>query len=530
MRTLSVAATLAILTACWLLQAEPTTPRCRLRIELIDAETLRPIAGLVRIADSSGRLLQPVELVSRGLGLRSGSSIQQWSVVTGPVDVTLPRSQLTVAAFSGLEYERSEVDVNLTGREEQSLRIPLHRFYNAQAAGYRNANTHVHVRQVTRDQSDQYLQSVARADGLDLVFVSYLERAEADVDYTSNRYTRDELRALSVDGVQFDNGEEHRHNFGAGDEGYGHVMLLNIPELVLPVSIGPGISHVGTDGIPIRRGIDRAREMGGTIIWCHNKWGLEDIPNWLTGGLHANNIFDGGTHGSYQHSFYRYWDIGLRVPVSTGTDWFIYDFSRVYALTRGDVTPEQWLAQLAKCRSYITNGPLLEFEVDNVSLGGEVSVDTPRAVHIRGAAQGRLDFSQLELIQNGHVIARVPTTVQQGHFVATLNERIVIDKPCWLALRTPPPAFPGASPSSGPTRTNEYGEELFSHTSPIFVTYQGKRPFQRFQAESLLQEMQSNREFIVQQASFASDDEQQQVTAVYDAGIAALRERMKNQP
>src|SRR5690606_32444288 len=201
---------------------------------------------------------------------------------------------------------------------------------------------------------------VGRADGLDLVYVSYLERAVADVEYTTNRYSRAELQALSGPHVHFDHGEEHRHNFGGGGEGYGHVMLLAIPELVYPVSIGPGIAKTGTDGLPLRRGIERARDIGGTVIWCHNAWGLEDIPSWISGKLEANNIFDGGTHGSYEHSFYRYLDVGIKVPFSTGTDWFIYDFSRVYVPSDNRPTSEEWLDQLAAGRSYITNGPLLQ--------------------------------------------------------------------------------------------------------------------------------------------------------------------------
>ncbi len=180
------------------------------------------------------------------------------------------------------------------------------------------------------------------------------------LSYTTNKYSRKEIQALSTKHVHFDNGEEHRHNFTGFGEGYGHVMFLNIPELVYPVSIGPGISKVGTDGIPMKRGIERAIDMGGTVIWCHNKWGLEDIPNWLAGRLHANNIFDGGTHGSYRHSFYGYWDIGLDVPVSTGTDWFIFDFSRVYTKTEKNVTPKQWLEHLSQGKSYITNGPVAD--------------------------------------------------------------------------------------------------------------------------------------------------------------------------
>ena len=114
------------------------------------------------------------------------------------------------------------------------------------------------------------------------------------------------------------------------------MMLLNLQELVLPVSIGPGIMKLGTDGLPVQRGIDTARRDGGTAVWCHNRWGFEHIPNWVLGRLDAQNIFDGGAHGSYKDSFYRFLNAGLRVPFSTGTDWFIYDFARVFVPVADD--------------------------------------------------------------------------------------------------------------------------------------------------------------------------------------------------
>ena len=55
--------------------------------------------------------------------------------------------------------------------------------------------------------------------------------------------------------------------------------MENIKSLIQPVSIGPAIMKSGTDGIPLQRGIDAARRDGATVIWCHNKKGVEDLPN-----------------------------------------------------------------------------------------------------------------------------------------------------------------------------------------------------------------------------------------------------------
>lgn len=126
-------------------------------------------------------------------------------------------------------------------------------------------------------------------------------------------------------------------------------------------------------------------------------FGYEDIPNWITGRVHANNIYDGSRRGSYKDTYYRYLNTGLRVPFSTGTDWFIYDFSRVYVAADRPITPTEWLDRLTAGRTYITNGPLLELTVAGQPIGGTIELQQPRAVKVHGRAIGRTDFKRIEL-------------------------------------------------------------------------------------------------------------------------------------
>ncbi len=499
---------------------------CEVRLLLVDGVTGEKRPGLIRIRTDDGEIVPVDGLLPRGQGLREGEAIHQWWAIVEPTSVRLPQAELEIAAFSGLETEVSSQTVDLRKRTQAEVTLKLNRFHNARRAGYQNANTHVHVMKITRAESDRYLIESATADGLDLVFVSYLERANDDVNYTSNGYTRSDLNALNTDHVHFDNGEEHRHNFTGQGQGYGHVMLLSIPELVYPVSIGPGISKTGTDGIPLRRGIERAHEMGGTVIWCHNDWGLEDVPDWVSGRLHANNIFDGGSHGSYAHSFYRYWSTGIKVPVSTGTDWFIYDFSRVYVPAPGRITPEQWLHQLEAGRSYITNGPLLTFAADGHGLGEDITLESPGVVAVKGSAVGRVDFERLELVRNGEVVASAASRPQGGHFVAELDISLDIDGPCWIALRTPPPFAPDDPRFVSHTPENEYGQELFSHTSATFIDVGGRRLFDTDAGKLLLEDMQQSRPFITEKGLFDDEAEQRAVLSVYDEGIAVMQRRI----
>lgn len=490
-------------------QADSDTNVCRLTMELSVGNDPQVVAGLIRVTNlDSGKALSFAEEIHRD---------KNWYAIAPRAVLSVPRAKLKVETFHGLETELATREIDLAGRPTHKLSIPLKRFYNAAQRQLRAGNTHLHLMKLTHTEMDRYLRLVPHADALDLVFVSLLRRIPDERDYITNTLTEGDLGRLSQSGVLFGNGEEHRHNFGPGGEGFGHVMLLNILKRIEPVSIGPGIMKEGTDGISLQRGIRTARDDGATVIWCHNTFGHEDIPNWISGLLHAQNIFDGGDHGTYEDTFYRYLNVGMKVPFSSGTDWFIYDFSRVYVPISGALTTKQWLAELAAGRSYITNGVLLEFSVNGKPIGDTLDVAVGDEFQVAGRAIGRHDFRQVELIHNGRVIHSVAARQNDGHFAADLNHTVRVDGPGWLALRIPQAAG-----------QNEFGKPLFAHTSPIYLTVNGKRLFCADVAQELLSEMNASQQFISDKATFADTDEREAILRVYREAIAALQAHIES--
>lgn len=511
-------------------------PACRLTLKLTEIQSGQPqvVSGILRVRDVSGNLIPLSGLLNRGTGINPApgseqAGIHSWSVVPGKIQISLPQTKLTFEAFSGLETELTRTEIDLTGKASEILNLELKRFADL-SPQYKTANTHLHLMKLSRQECDRYLQEIPAADRLDLVFVSYLERAIADKSYISNRYTKADLQALSqAAGVQFGWGEEHRHNSSGYDEGYGHVMLLDIQRLIQPVSIGPGIMKQGTDGIPLSRGIRTALADNATIIWCHNAWGLESTPHFLQGRVHALNIFDGGTRSTYEDSYYQYLNAGCRVPFSTGTDWFQYDFSRVYARMQKPLTTSTWLESLKAGRTFITNGPLLDLKVNGKTMGDQLEL-TPgnNKVAIQATGQGRIDFQRLELIHNGNVIAAQDTKPVQNHFSARIDFTLETDEPGWIAVRTPSPSVPKDPQRQQQTPLNEYGRELFSHTSPVYLQRNGRSRFDLDQARAYLAEMQQNRKIITKRFLFADPQEQAAVLDVYSDAIEGLQSRLKS--
>jgi hypothetical protein len=486
----------------------------RVTLTLTDATSGQPVAGVVRITALDGDkpvAVKPEGLDSRGWGLlQKQPQTDEWFVVPQPVTVELPRRKLTIAAISGLETEANQIELDLSDGQPRDVKIPLARLRRVRERGWRSANTHLHLMKITREESDRYLRDFPAADDLDVLFISHLKRAGADQDYITNQYPIGRLKFLETRGVLISNGEEHRHNFGAGGEGYGHVMLQGIKELVQPVSIGAGIAKTPPDFPPIALGLENAHQQDGTRIWCHNNWGYEDIPNWLAGRLDAQNIFDGGSHGGFADSFYRYLNAGLKVPFSTGTDWFMDDFSRVYARVEGELTPESWLAALRAGRTFITNGPLLEFQVDDAQIGDTIDLPQPRKVTVIASATGRANFERLEIVQNGTVVASESAAAASGHFEAKLRTKLQLSEPGWLAARITT------------TNKNEYGRTLFGHTSAVYVTLQGRSIRRDADVAFLRHEVETARAAIAEKARFDTDDQRQKVLGLYDAALEKL--------
>jgi hypothetical protein len=495
--------------------AETPTDRamCQLTIDLIDAETKTPLAGLVRMTNvDSGKAVLLPELVKREMN---------WYAMPAQSSVAVPRTKLKIEALHGLETELHEQALDLTDKDKFTVKLPLKQFYDSHARGLSAGNTHLHLMNLTYAEADRYLRVVPQADDLDLVYLSYLRRVPDERNYISNEivansFAGGDLARLSQAGVLFANGQEHRHNFTSHGEGYGHVMFLDLQKLIQPVSIGPGIMQEGTDGMPLQRGIKQARSDGAAVIWCHNTFGFEDIPNWMAGLLDAQNIFDGGVHGSYKDTYYRYLNLGLKVPFSTGTDWFIYDFSRVYVPIKGELTSKQWLAALAAGQSYITNGTFLEFQVAGRNIGDTISLARPGSLEITARGIGRQDFSKIELVHNGDVIHTSDSAASGGHFAAEMKFTLNASEPGWVALRIPLDAG-----------KNEFDKPLYAHTSPVYIELAGDRIFRPQVATELIAEIEQNIETIQAKAKFADDEERESVMKVHRAGIEALRARLQ---
>jgi hypothetical protein len=508
---------------------------CYVYIELVDTESGDPVSGVVRFFTENGQRVVPQSLLPRSTGIRQDHfgiaayrRMDSWSVLIDRHKVLLPRRKLYVEAFHGHETEVARVFIDLSDKDKAEIKIPIKKFLPDEFDKFFSGNVHLHYKNLSRSVVDHYTLEVPKADGLDVVFFSYLERKGSDRNYPSNQFTLKDLQQFSErSGVLFGWGEEYRHDFPDLQyygHGFGHIMLLNLKELILPASFGPGITGSGYDDGTLFEALVEARQRGATTLWCHNRQGLEDIPNWVAGNLDAQVIFEGLSDNSYHDTFYRYLNIGLHVPFSTGTDWFLRDMAMTYVKAPLPLTLEGWLKALREGKSFITNSPMLSLTVNGKSVGEIVHAKNDDILKIKGRGYARRDFQRMELIRNGKVIEKIPTQYKDGHYFASLDKKIKVEGPAWFALRIPPfrtthydrpePGFPGY---------NEFGMPLFAHTSAVYIRVNDRDVFLKQAAESLMAEVAWDKHTIIEHAVFSNIEEQQKVLKVYDNAIERLK-------
>ncbi len=212
------------------------------------------------------------------------------------------------------------------------------------------------------------------------------------------------------------------------------------------------------------------------------------------------------------------------MPFSTGTDWFIYDFSRVYVPMTGEVTVNGWLKQLSAGRSFITNGPLFEFQVENAGIGDTLKLKKAGEVMVQARVSGRLDFGRLEIVQNGEVIVWKAAKKVGGHFEAELRIPVKVTRPGWMAARIPPPDLSKESK----TVATEYGRKLYGHTSPIYVEVAGRSGFDRNAARAVLAKMKAAQTAIAKNGKFQDAQAKARVLDVYSDAERNLQQRISD--
>lgn len=464
----------------------------------------RPVPAKVRVVDTATSRAYFPERAIRTMPKVEGPHIRHYFYARGQYEIAVPPGRYSIEVVRGLNCETvteyTEVGSGITHVHDFAI-PPLG---NWREMGWYSGNTHTHYHLQIDEDPDDRLRLVPPAEALDVSVISYLVRN--DSPYITNRYPVGRLPQFSRDGTIMDMGEEARNNRTFGEFGYGHCLFLNIPRAVEPVSTGLLSKDGKAPDFPTLSMLcAEAQRIGGTTVWCHNGGGMELPVAAALGNLNAFNLAD-GLDADYE----RYYDLlncGFRIPASSGTDWWIYDHNRVFVQIAGDFHYDSWIAGLRSGRTFVTNGPLLDFKVEGQGPGALLARDGPTVARVEVRALSRVPFDAVEVVQDGVVVATQPAVAGRE---ARLEREIPLRRGGWLAARVQ-----SSARSHG-------GARVFAHTSPVYVRIAGAPARRAEAAGRFIDELEESQSFIRKSYRFASDADRAVAVGRFGSALAVF--------
>jgi len=227
------------------------------------------------------------------------------------------------------------------------------------------------------------------------------------------------------------------------------------------------------------------------------------------GKLDAFNLFDPYWTDVEYSFWYAMLNCGLKLPASTGSDWFLCSANRVYAYTGRSFRYEDWMKALQGGRTFITNGPALFLTVDDHMPGDTIVREPEEELTVSVSWKSHYAIHRVDIIWNGRVAAfqQFPDGCTEGHFEAGV--KAVSDG--WIAARL------------GSTSRDSFFEPIYAHTSPLYAMTGIRSEEEKLAAARFDRAISQALEKIERLGRFQTDKQRQEVLNLFRQGQAVYR-------
>ena len=449
-------------------------PTIALRIRFVEAGDGQPTPARISVRDEQDR-----DFVAEDALLSGGDSVDQavrWEgsleealarfkpgwrnydkgitqfYSSGESLLRLPPGRYRVTASKGIEYSEVSRQVDLRADSDSELVLEIPRWIDMPARGWYSADAHIHVARTHREL-DPLISNWMQAE--DVHVATLLQWGNVSGFNNAPQYG---FGPASVH-------QEGRYLLASGQENprthvFGHTITLGASE---PVNF--------TDRYLIYQLFwEEARRQGGLSGYAH--MGVQaGAQNGLSIDLPLNLIsfvevlqFNGADFSVW----YSILNTGFKMSPTAGSD---YPFGgapigreRFYTRIDGPLTYEKWLDGIEQGRTFVSNGPMLEFRVNGLDLGEEVVLREPESVRVEASVRfdpKRDQVEKLEIVANGQIVRSFHPAAGASEIRAEFP--LPVEEAGWLAAR-----------ASGSKQGLLRPISSLAHTAPIYLAVHGR--------------------------------------------------------
>ena len=337
---------------------------------------------------------------------------------------TLEPAKYTLIVTKGPEYRMQTQTVVVAAGSDQTLTIELKRWRDMPSKGWYSGDDHIHI---GRHDPSGNAEILAYTSAEDIHLANLLQMANVTTWHFSQY-------AFGKNGQFLRNG----HGLAAGQESprtshRGHTIGLNAQQFHWPEKDYFLYDHTA----------EKIHDEGGMYGYAHVAiegfnvtYGLAlDVPLGIVDFVEMLQM--GVMNTEYLYDFLN---MGFKLLPSAGSDYpYIHHAGaeRVYAKIGDTFSVQGWFDAWRSQRSFVTNGPVIEFTVNGDADAQEFNASKGEILIIAATADVNPDFDRiekLELVVHGKVIASTQAGDANGKFV--LNHKLLVDESLWFAIRT----------------------------------------------------------------------------------------------
>ncbi len=360
------------------------------------------------VEDASGHPIVP----DSGIVHFEGQHKRVFFYSEGTVRLTAPEGRVRISAVHGIETPVAAVEATISRRSDADVTVELERVWNPGENGWFAGENHFHLNyggHLRLDPADILPELKGEAMDLGYVLVANLQNRFLQPELINWRYS---------DGPIIEFGQEVRAHV------HGHLGLIGIDQAFWPWVWGPLYQVYGSDDRLNADALRFTRDLGGLGGYVHPvavqdpfaEGRLGSSPGTLVADavLGETDIIELACLWTDAVGTAELWhavlNLGIPLAASAGSDvmnnlyrTMAIGATRVYVRPEGEFTTKSYLESLKAGRSFVTTGPLLEFEAGGQGPGGVI--ESPgEGVNWSLAVHSALPFDSVQIFVNGEVV------------------------------------------------------------------------------------------------------------------------------
>lgn len=371
----------------------------------------------------------------------------EYYCVPEPVDMEVPAGEWEITVRRGIEhvpvYDSFTVQPGQTVEKTYAPR----RWENMKQRGWWSGDDHVHAR-IVSDADARRLLAYARAE--DVHVSNILKMGDINRTWFEQRGFGPDHRVIDGDYVLVPGQECPRTH-----DQIGHTISMNIQRMIRDTD-----RYYLYDQV-----FDQVHADGGLCGYAHVCSEMFHVHRDMTLNIPKGKV-DFAEVLQFAHLgldlWYRFLNAGFKLTASAGSDipWGgTLGEVRVYAyLGEQPFSADAWFEAMGKGRTFVTNGPMLEFTVDDALPGDELVVRRDRKVRVKARAWGSTQHvwpAKLVIVQHGEEIKVVESAEPTPEL--TIDMELDAGGGFWIAAHA----------------VGQNGEH--AHNTPVYVVRPGLR-------------------------------------------------------